>query len=161
MNKIYIEPNKGIGKILLGMNKKTVHNIMKEKPYVHDINVESYDSIPLKVAYDLNNKVEFLELSNHNKEVILKGIDVFKTKANKLLEYLKPYSEIIDEELGHSYFLKDLRVEFYRSGVLTEEMMENEDFKSLGKEIQKDEMKYLYFECISIATKEYYAKNQI
>ncbi|MGG4397349.1 hypothetical protein ABEX25_23875 [Paenibacillus thiaminolyticus] len=87
------------------------------------------------------------------------GIDVFNTKAEKLIEIIDkmtPYLRTSEPDLGSIFDFTEVGLSFYRSNVFTEKEMEEDWFKVKSPEEQEDDLKYLYIETVMVCGLEYY-----
>lgn len=159
MNILKIVANEGIGKIKLAMEREEVYKILgkngdkqKKIEWINDYHIE----------YE-NNKVIFIELANDiadNHFVLFKGVDVFKTEAKLLVKHMTDYGKYdeSDDELGYSYSFPSLGIGFWRPSIFEYDMINDLEFKEMDKDIQLDEMKYLFFESVCVYKKDYYKK---
>jgi len=164
MDRLMIEPRKGIGHIQLGMTQAEVEERLQnytdqyEIPYEKNpkcYHVEGAIRSCFKIEYDAAGKVTFIQIASELKNVlqcVFLDFDVFRTKAEDLvakIDKLSPYDR--DHwELGFTYDFPSLGLSFWRPVILNENDLEAEWFKEMDPEIQKDEMKNLYFECVSV-----------
>jgi hypothetical protein len=116
-----IEPRIGIGPIKFGMHQAKVRKIMGQPDCQRDDNSDDFLS-GFRVDYDLNNRVEFIELSNSDKyEVYFKGVCLHKVLADEAVEQVSKWGSYCkdDPELGYSYIFQDLQLSLWR-GILPE-----------------------------------------
>jgi|GEM_PF-805367 len=168
MNRLMIEPGQGIGHIQLGMTKAEVEEWLQyyteqyEIAYVKNpkyYQVEGAIRSCFTIEYDVAGKVTFIQIASELKEVlqcVFMDFDVFRTKAEDLvaqIDKLTPYAR--DHwELGFTYDFPALGLSFWRPSILNDADLEAEWFKEMDPEIQNDEMKNLYFECVSVRSLE-------
>ncbi|GIP46132.1 hypothetical protein J45TS6_45910 [Paenibacillus sp. J45TS6] len=155
-NIMIISPFIGIGTVKLGMSQSEVHEILKDGGYL--------ENLISRCEYDENDKLKFIEISNpfdeFDLQLLYDGIDVFKTKANSLVEKIDektPYFRNEEAEMGVCYTFKDLQLSFWRPSALTEDEMNSVEFlEELSPENQEYEKRNLYFSAVAIASKGYY-----
>ncbi len=58
--------------------------------------------------------------------------------------------------INETYIFEDIGMSLYRSNVFREDAMTETWFQSLSQEQKDDELKYLYFESVSIFSRGYY-----
>lgn len=162
MKKINITPKVAIDNIELGMTRDTVHKIMGNKYFemVRDsVLSDSYDDILLKICYE-NEIVNFIEISsNPGISVFYKETDIFQTKAENLIAYLKQYGDYLDTseaQWGNSYIFEELGIALYRTAVFKEESINEPWFQELSPEHKEDELRFLYFEAVAVFGEGYY-----
>lgn len=168
MNKkdvLLVEPGVGIGKIKLGMTKEELaaceEEYLKEypgKPW-HDIPFESL----FQIEYDENNRIHFIQIINYDMDhmnfvCLYKDIDLFSTKAKDLVPTINEISPYKTEgkDLGFSYYFLEIGLALWRGNIFHEEQMHEEWFRQSSPEDQEYELKYLYFETVSVMTPDYY-----
>ncbi|MBW5467088.1 hypothetical protein GPJ61_04260 [Brevibacillus formosus] len=164
MDKLIIEPMKGIGKILLGMTKTEVDECLQYYTEKYEI---TYAKNPLcyhtkgaiqsffQLEYDFDGKVNFIQIPSAIKNVlncVFHNLDVFNTKTEELVEKIDKISNYDrnHRELGWTYYYPELGLSFWRPNILKESDMQEDWFKELEPSIQEDEKRNLYFECVSI-----------
>ncbi len=157
MELLKVEQGKGIGPIKLGMNREEVYKILGQ-PRSSNGSCEWVGNY--HIDYE-DNKVTLIEIPNSFMEthfVLFNGADVFRTEAKLLVKYISEYGRYdeSDSELGYSYTFPSLGIGFWRPSIFEYEMLNNPEFKEMDKEIQLDEMKYLYFETVCVYTQDYY-----
>lgn len=163
MDKLIIEPGKGIGKLQLGMTKCEVEECLEFYTDKYEItqeqNPERFHMKGIKAffqtEYDCEGKVAFIQVSSAIKDVltcVFQDVDVFNTKAEELVEKIDRISNYDRDhpELGWTYEYPELGLTFWRPNILMETDMEEDWFKEMLPEIQEDEKRNLYFECVSI-----------
>ena len=160
MEMLEIKSNEGIGKIKLGMEREEVYRAID---ILGDLNSTDEWIGGYHIEYK-NNKVVFIEIPNSFADdnfVLFNGVDVFKTEAKLLVKFISDYGSYdkSDRELGYSYKFPSLGIGLWRPSIFEYEMMFDTNFKEMNEEIQRDEMKYLYFEAICVFEKNYYKKN--
>jgi hypothetical protein len=164
MDRLTIEPKKGIGIIQLGMTKTEVDECLQVYTDTYEI---TYKQNPrnfhmkgairscFQLEYDSHGKVTFIQVSSGLKDVlscVCMDMDVFHTKAEELIAELDKISKYDRDhkELGWTYDFPEWGLSFWRLNICKEEDLQEEWCKRLRPEIQEDEKKYLYFECVSI-----------
>lgn len=159
MRILEVEANGGIGEIKLGMKREKVYRILKSSG---DLKAPEEWIDYYHIGYD-NNLVTFIEMPNlymDNQFVLFNGIDVFRTEAKSLVRLISDYGKYdeSDWELGYSYKFPSLGIGLWRPSIFEYEMINNSSFKEMNEEIQRDEMKYLYFQSVCVYTRDYYKK---
>ncbi|MEZ4687110.1 MAG: hypothetical protein R3B47_13895 [Bacteroidia bacterium] len=145
--KVYeVEPLRGIGAIRLGMARTEVRTAMSETPDVSGSrnHVDNFHDGGLQVFYDLDDKVEFIEmLRGAGLSAITQGIDVFAHTAKDVLKIITKISEYNqdDLEVGYSYVFPDLELSLWRPNIPKSDLEED------GK----------YFSTIGIGVQGYYS----
>lgn len=162
MNKFNLIPKSSIGNISLGMSRDMVHEILGNKYFEmfrEGVLSDSYDDILLKVCYE-KDIVNFIEISNDSgTNVFYDNINIFQTKADDLVAYLKQYSDYLDTsdaEWGFAYIFEELGISLYRTGVTKEESINEPWFQELSDENKEYELRYLYFEAVAVFGEGYY-----
>lgn len=151
MEDLLINEGYSVGLIKFGMKMDEVEHCIK-------LYSEKYnDSIgnSFLCEYDEEGKVVSIQLIIENLRehfhCNFKGIDIFNTKACKLVEIfddITPYIRDQEASLGYMYQFPDLGLIFWRGNVCTEEELESEWFKELDPDIQEDNKRFLYFETV-------------
>ncbi len=159
MELLEIEQNTGIGKIKLGMERDDVYRVLGKKGDSSS-NIEWIENYHIEYRY---NKVVFIEIPNSasdNNFVLFRGVDIFRTEAKLLVKYITEYGKYdeTDLELGYTYRFPSLGISLWRPSIFEYEMINNKDFKDMPKEIQLDQMKYLFFESVCVYVADYYTK---
>lgn len=154
-----IRPNDGIGKIKLGMDREEVYRILGKTGNAQE-SIEWINNY--HIEYE-KNKVIFIEIPNLMADryfVLFNGVDVFKTEAKLLVKHISEYGKYdeADWELGHTYKFPTLGVGLWRPSIFEYEMINDPEFKEMDEEIQRDEIKYLYFEAVCVYKEDYYRK---
>ncbi|MDF2941611.1 MAG: hypothetical protein K0S01_469 [Herbinix sp.] len=163
MDNLIVIPQVGIGEVKLGMHRDEVHELVG----TNDTNIKTdsivrgcYYDFCFQIEYDSNNIVNFIEIINNpTYNVVFEGVDVFKTKAEKLVSYVEQFSKYLETpsaQLGSMYIFEDIGISLYRSIVCKEETMKEPWFLQLSQEQKEDELRFLYFETIAIWCKGYY-----
>lgn len=159
MEILEIKPNKGIGQIELGMGREEVYRILgrPSNPQQSSEWIDNYH-----IEYE-ENKVVFIELANAITDthfVLFNGVDVFRTEAKLLVKYISDYGKYdeSDRELGYTYRFPSLGIGLWRPSIFEYEMVNDPEFKEMDEEIQRDEIKYLYFEAFCVFKEDYYKK---
>lgn len=164
MKTLVVQPHKGIGKILFGMSRKEVEEIICEKltseyRYRND-NVEC-----VEVRYDeysidyKNDVVADIYITNFDKSnVVLNGIDLFYTKAEDILDLLKLISDYDcnceDETLSTTYYFKDLGLELWRESAYHPKLLSNDGFQRYISENEENleyEQRFWYFQQVKLS----------
>ncbi|MGG1660558.1 hypothetical protein [Brevibacillus sp. NRS-1366] len=159
MDDLMIEPGIGIGPIKLGMNKLQVEEYVQEYAQKYEIankNPNDFWSV-FKIEFDQDEKVHFIEISsfvNDDFRCFYRGIDIFNTKAERLVEQIDTISEYDRSkwDLGFSYSFPKLGLFLWRPTVLKETDLQQEWFQEMDPDIQEDEMRNLYFRTVAIAS---------
>ncbi|WP_169086205.1 hypothetical protein [Paenibacillus sp. PL91] len=168
MDSIIITPKVGIGPFKLGMSEYEV----KETFNAHDhwrrtnnaYNHSILEELFIKFEYDSNNTVKFIEMVNPSYAGVFhipclyNGIDVFTTKASDLVSEINKetsYNRDSESEMGFMYVFPELQLAFWRENVITEDLMNSEDFLQMSQENQELEKRYFYFTTVSIAVPGY------
>lgn len=159
MKILEVKPSEGIGRIKLGMERDEVYRIFGKSG---DLNLEIEWIDDYHIGYE-NGKVVFIEIPNSispNNFVLFNGVDVFRTEAKLLVKVISEYGQYdeSDRELGFSYTFSKLGIALWRPSIFEYEMIYDSSFKEMDKEIQLDEMKYLYFEAVSVFVKDYFKR---
>jgi hypothetical protein len=159
MEILEVKPNEGIGQIKLGMEREKVYNVLGKSGH-SDTTMEWIDYYHIEYR---GNKVAFVEIPNSVVDthfVLFNGVDVFRTEAKLLVRFISEYGKYdeSDWELGYSYKFPSLGMGLWRPSIFEYETIYDSSFKEMNKEIQFDEMKYLYFEAVCVYTKDYYEK---
>lgn len=150
MKELIIKPGVSIGDITLGMHKDAAKEIISKFP----------DSVFLNMDCDERENVHFMEIASNAKDefvCVLQDINVdpFHTKAKDLIrivEQFDAYEQTDESRLGFSYRFPKLGLAFWRTGVLDEADLQESWFKEMSAEHQEDELRYLYFESVSVFT---------
>ncbi|MCX2743341.1 hypothetical protein OO013_05660 [Mangrovivirga sp. M17] len=165
--KIEIKPHSGAGKLIFGMTRSEIREVMGKPEYSSEKSTIDYDdfSIPvpakdgyfsncIQISYDINNQAEFIEFSGKDEEqitILFYGVDVFNTPAPQLLRHITESTgaeiDMEDEEIPYSYVFPSLDLSLWRQVIpeLNEETDEIPD---------SDEGKYFW--TIGIGIKGYY-----
>ena len=155
MNHMYeVAPLKGVGLILLGMSREASRSAMGVSPETFikssasDFLTDTYNDFGFQVFFDAKDTVEYIELSAGRPiPVIYKGISVFETRADDLIEIISldaPYDEN-DPEFGYGYIFPMLELSLWRPVI---------------PESRNDEVGR-YFSTIGIGIKGYYSNSAI
>ena len=159
MFKIDLKPRTGIDKIQLGMTKDELRKIEIES----GISIEKKYSGCLRICYDDEGLLNFIEIANPYSDlfkVFFEDIDIFNTKAEELIEFILKFGnydrENDDSKLEYQYVFKDIGLSLWRPNVFKKEYLDEIWFQNYSMELQEDEMKYLYFQSVSIAVDGYW-----
>ncbi|KGG79830.1 hypothetical protein Y919_09620 [Caloranaerobacter azorensis H53214] len=170
MDEIIIIPNKMLGKLELGMGRNEIETILyndsilrictqeEEKTFKEMETVKYYNKTSLMyvIGYKDNKAFEICLDSAISDiyNVMLKGINVFKEKAEDIISKLKTYSSYTcdtdDEDLGTEYDFNELGISLWRELAFHPKIMNNKEFLELSKENQEIEKKYWYFQMINV-----------
>jgi hypothetical protein len=162
MEEFQIIPKVRLGKIELGMSRSMVHHAMG-KNFIEitrdGVIYDSYEDYSLHIHYE-NDTVNFIEISNNPVvEVLYENTNIFNTPAESLIAYLVMFSDYLnttEARLGYSYIFNNLGISLYRSNVFKEETLNESWFKNLTQEEKDEELKFLYFESVSVWSEGYY-----
>lgn len=167
MDKLIIRPSTGIGNVRLGMNREEVLEAIGMCFYStydkHNL-CDEYFNYNLRVYYNDKGIVNFIEdlyyISKYV-QVIFEGIDVFKTKADELVSFIEKNCDKYnrndsDSQFGYGYIFENIGLSLWRSNVFKEETMHEEWFQKLGPEEKEEELRFQYFEKVSVFGKGYY-----
>lgn len=151
MEDLIIKEGYSVGLIKFGMKKEEVEHCIKLYSEKHN---NSFSSSFL-CDYDEDGKVIYIQLVIENLrkyfQCKIKGIDIFNTKARKLIEIfdnITPYNRDLEASLDSTYHFPELGLTFWRGNVCTEEDLESDWFKELAPDIQEDTKRFLYFETV-------------
>lgn len=151
MEDLIIKEGYSVGLIKFGMKKEEVEHCIKL--YSEKYNNSIGNSFLCE--YDEEGKVVYIQLIIENlKEHFhckFKGIDIFNTKASKLIEIfdsITPYVRDLDASLGYMYHFPKFGLWFWRGNICNEEDLESDWFKELAPDIQEDNKRFLYFETV-------------
>ncbi|WP_432664465.1 hypothetical protein R9X47_28560 [Wukongibacter baidiensis] len=161
MEILKIDHGKGIGPIKLGMSRDEVYKILGHPKNPKEVCEWVGD---YHISYK-DNKVNFIEIPSSFMDthfVLFNEVDVFRTEAKLLVRYISDYGRYDEKdwELGYSYKFPTLGMGFWRPTIFEYEMVNDPEFKEMDEEIQRDEIKYLYFESVCVYTNDYYKKEQ-
>jgi len=158
MDTLVIEPGIGIGDIKLGMSKYEFEECIEAYTvkYQNKAHDPDYFNYVFRVEYDTSGKIIFIEIPSGmittEFNCVFSGINVFNIKAEELVETIDRIAEYDRDqsELGYTYFFPELGLSLWRSRVFKAGDEEEEWFKELCAENQEDELRFLYFESVSI-----------
>ena len=155
MDHVYeVAPLKGVGSILLGMSRAGSRSAMGVSPETFrkstadEFLTDAYNDSAFQVFFDAKETVEYIELSSGGPiPVVYKGISVFETQADELIEIisLDAPCDQNDPELGYSYIFPRLELSLWRPVI--PESQNDEDGR--------------YFSTIGIGRKGYYSNSAI
>ncbi len=171
MKTLVVQPHKGIGKILFGMSRKEVEEIICEK-LTSEYRYGNDDVKCVEVRYDeycidyKDDVVVDIYITNFEKSnVVLNGIDLFYTKAEDILDSLKLISDYDcdceDENLGTAYYFKDLGLELWRERAYHPKLLNDDGFQRYISENEENleyEQKFWYFQQIRLSKQIIYNK---
>ncbi|MCM3785014.1 hypothetical protein M3231_18750 [Neobacillus mesonae] len=160
-----IEPGVGIGKIKLGMTKEEL--AVYEEEYLKEYPEKPWRDIGFehlfRIDYDVNHRISFIEIINYDMEhmnfdCLYEDINLFSTKAKDLvltINEISPYKP--DEyDMGYSYHFPEIGLVLWRGSVFHEEQIHEAWFQEMPMESQEQELRYLYFETVSVMICNYY-----
>ncbi|WP_322922422.1 hypothetical protein [Paenibacillus campi] len=158
MTVIEIIPLVGINSIKLGMTEPQVKEVLKNLPF------DNYEELFSRLEYDVDNKLHYIEVSNpfdeFDLQLIYNGIDLFKTKADDIIESISkhaPYIQDDESKMGYNFIFQELGLAFWRPDVMTEEMLNSKEFLTeLSLENQEYEKRNFYFTTVSLFSPSYY-----
>ena len=142
---IEIIPLKGVKMdnldIDLGNDMKSIINILG-KPNIQEENQLYYDRYEFRLDFDINQKLEFIELQGPNTKYInptIYGINPFEIEADELVKLLKEKngSNIDDTEAPYCYCFIDISVGIWRQNI-------PEDFSEYDIKDAAEEEKYIW-----------------
>lgn len=163
MKTINIVPHQGIGDIIFGMTRQQVEHIISYKHYYEDKMLIS-DCIGVRyedyhVTYKENKVVEIginepLDCTN---TVLFNGIDMFRTKAEKVVDTLRKLSEYdcdcCDEYLSSTYYFKKFNMSLWRESAFHPKLLKQDWFLKLvveNEEYLEYEQRFWYFQQICL-----------
>jgi hypothetical protein len=156
----------GVGNVKLGMTMEEVHeamgmNFVSTKMF--NIITDRYMESNFRVDYDKHNIVNFIELINYitdYSQVFYEEVNVFQTKAAELVAYFERYAnynhDLVEAQSGSGYVFEDLGISLWRSRVFSKEFLKESWYKQMAKEEQEAELRFQYFETVSVWSKGYY-----
>lgn len=161
MDDLIIEPRVGIGTIKLGMSKNEVEDCFKSYTIQYNKSERDpdYFQYAFVVEYDSSEEVNLIGVIFHAKDefnCLFKGIDVFNTKAEELVETIdkiSPYDRN-HPDIGWMYTFPKLGLSLWRSRIFNEEDTKEEWFKEMDVEEQEDELRFRFFETVSLFVPE-------
>ncbi|WP_025026346.1 hypothetical protein [Caldalkalibacillus mannanilyticus] len=163
MEELLIKEGSSVGLIHLGMAKEEVEPIVT---LYCDKYCNLHDS-SFMLAYDNAGRITHIQLViedlREHFNCTLRGIDLFNTKADQLVEMLdkiSPYIRNEDAEIGYTYKFPELGMELWRGRICTEEDLKADWFKEMSLDNQEDEKRFLYFETVSFSNKHSFVIDQ-
>ena len=151
MEELVVKDGISVGLFKYGMHREEVERYMGY--YIEDYGIYGNAFF---FEYDKDRKVTSIHLIieelKHKFYCNFRGIDLFDTKASKLIKFFENISpSIIDDEsvLGFRYDYPKLGLTFWRGNICTEEELEADWFKELNQSIQEDNKRFLYFETVT------------
>lgn len=161
MKRLDIVPNKCVGEIFLDMKQEDVEKILIGKHSSagksDSFYREFYEDHEIFIEYNSSGNVvtiELVDVMTDMYEVYLNGIEVFKTKAEKIVMELEKLDECIveepDKDLATEYVFENLGLTFWRSSAFHPKLLNDPEFMDMSESIKEDEMKYWYFESIGV-----------
>ncbi|WP_026475766.1 hypothetical protein [Alkaliphilus transvaalensis] len=162
MDALIIEPKQGIGTISLGMSPSEVEQCIKDysNKYLELGFDQKFFKHVFQIDYSSENKVNFIQIISDIKNIfncVFKDIDIFNTKAEiliKQIEQISPYDSN-HWELGYTYAFPKLGLYLWRPSIFKEADKNEDWYKALSLENQEEELKYLYFQTVSIESNDY------
>ena len=162
MKRLNIIPNKGVGDIYLGMSQEEVeeiltgeHRTLRKSDIYYSEDYKEHDII---IEYDASGTVltiELVDVMTDIYDVYFNDIEVFKTKAEDIIEALEKLDECIveepDKDLASEYIFQKLGLTFWRSSAFHPKLLDDPEFMEMSESIREDEMKYWYFESIGVS----------
>ena len=152
MENLMIREDNSVGLIKFGMDLEEAENCIEI--YKNKCNSTI---APLICEYDDDGKVIsihlIIDVLKEYFHCTFKGVDIFNTKASKLIEhfdYISHFDRNQEASLGYTYKFTDLGLSFWRGNVCTEDDIESEWFKNLSPSIQEDNKKFLFFETVTL-----------
>ncbi|MBD2871339.1 hypothetical protein [Paenibacillus arenilitoris] len=169
MEPIIITPTVGIGPFMLGMSEAEVREIFERRPEFYNIGSSlnyhsTIEQLSVKVDFDADNKVNFIEIGNPYEAepdfvCLCKGIDVFRTMAEELVKEIDKETKYVrdhDAEAGYSYRFSEIQLLFWRERVITEEILNSEEFqRELSPENQEIEKQHFFFTTVAVTSPGY------
>ncbi|MFD1886525.1 hypothetical protein [Paenibacillus wenxiniae] len=138
---VHVKPGKSIGEIHIGMSKNDAEKLLSNSQLSFQIEYEG--DIVSFVEINAGAEIEFSCYYNN--------IDLFKTKASKLVDILDAISPYDREDSdGFTYRFPKLGLVLWRNLDFSEEDMEQPWFKEMPIENQEDTMRSLYFETVGV-----------
>lgn len=138
---VQVKPGFSIGKLKLGMTKSEIDKFTQNYPFF------------FKFEYQ-DGKCSFIELSSGaeiNFVCLYDELDLFNTKASVLIPFINKISPYDREKSdGYSYYFPEIGLSFWRDMNLSEENMQENWFKDMSPENQKDTAKHLYFGSVGV-----------
>ena len=120
-----VQPHRGVGPVMLGMERMRVHEVMPESPCsfkktpVSEYETDAFHQSGFQVFYGGDSpRVEYIELSRDcGFSVFYRKIDVFGTPASELVDLLSRDAAIdqSNPEHGYSYSFPELDLCVWRS----------------------------------------------
>lgn len=164
---IDVIPGERIGNLRLGMSEGECREVLEayRKEYIKGRwHYTLHDA--LRIDYDEQGKASFIELVTGYEPELLQVlihlpeqmVDAFHTKANTLIpiiDEVSPYDRS-EESPGFAYYFKELGLALWRGNVFEEEQMNEAWYQEMCVENQQDELRFLYFETVSVMTPGYY-----
>ena len=164
---IDVIPGERIGKLHLGMNEKECSEVLESYRKEHLKGLWNYSlNHVFRIDYDQEGKISFIEMVTGYEPELLQvrihlpeqTVDAFHTKAKLLIpmiDKVSPYDRS-EEDNGFAYYFKELGLALWRGNVFEEEQMEEAWYKEMCAENQQDELRFMYFETVSVMVPGYY-----
>ncbi|WP_454192446.1 Imm26 family immunity protein [Paenibacillus sp. Marseille-Q7038] len=167
-NKVVdVIPGERIGKLYLGMSEKECRAVLESyrKEHLKGLWNYSFNDV-FRIDYDQEGKSSFIEMVTGYEPELLQvrihlpeqTVDAFHTKAKMLIpiiDKVSPYDRS-EEDNGYAYYFKELGLALWRGNVLEEEQIEEAWYKEMCAENQQDELRFMYFETVSVMVPDYY-----
>lgn len=160
MKKLTIIPNKSIGAIKLGMERERVEKLFdyrhEEEEQIGELLSVRYNRSQIIILYENNKVVEITLDSSISEEydVILEEINLFTTKVEDIIKYLRNYSEYSyntdDELLSTEYVFKDMGIVFWRESAFHPKLLKENWFNEMSEENKEYEKRYWYFNTLTL-----------
>ncbi|MFD0589752.1 hypothetical protein ACFQZE_17320 [Paenibacillus sp. GCM10027627] len=163
---ITIVPQTGIGPFKLGMSKTEVEATFQRYAHLrwddNPANPSYFEMLFATIEYDESDRVCFMAIENLHDDAMVclfEGIDIFRTKADKLAAAIdKTYSFVRDEDsaIGYSFTFNEAGLNLWRPNVFTDDCLNNESFLEMSQENQELEKRHYYFSTAVIFAPGYY-----
>lgn len=165
MDHLIIEPGVGVGNFKLGMTGDQINKCIEAYIGEYESDQPSYNYLfrsCVMPEYDNEDKVISITIT---RDLISRvnfrfhEVDVFHTKADDLIPYIdhiSPYVRRSEMNYGYDYYFTEIGLSFYRSSVMTDDVLEEDWFKAQSPENQAYQMKYYYFESFLVCGTNYY-----
>jgi hypothetical protein len=157
MNEVIVRyevvPLRGVGPVIFGMTRLESREAMRQ-PFVSyrkttgsTAMTDAYHQSSFQVYFDVDDRVEYIELSRFPVQALYKGVSVLELKAEEVVSLLTKDGQSDDSnpEQGYSYIFPDLELSVWRPTLPEEDQDEND---SGG----------MYFETIGIGKRGYYSQ---
>lgn len=165
---IDVIPGERIGNLRLGMSEAECSEVLEvyRKEYIKGRWHYSINDALTCIDFDEQGNISFIEMVTGYDPQLLQvlihlpeqKVDAFHTKANTLIpiiDEVSPYDRS-EESPGFAYYFKELGLALWRGNVFEEEQMNEAWYQEMCVENQQDELRFLYFETVSVMTPGYY-----